>query len=310
MNQSVAKTVYTKKKARPSHVYEGRGEWLFQGIIIFIMIVLSITFLYPYWHVLVTSLTSPDAAEGSGFKFWPKVFSFDSYIQMFHTKTLWTGYRNTLIVVVMGWAVSISLNILGAYSLSKKTLPLRGTFTGIIILTMFLQGGMIPTYLVVTKTLGMKNTYWAVILPQCISVSHLVIMRNYFMNLPQELEEASIIDGANSFQVLIKVILPLSTPMIATISLWVIVSNWNAYFNCLLYITDASKYVLQIIMRRIIQTDSKEMTYAGEIADQLETDTVTLRAASIMLATIPIICVYPFLQKYFVKGVLIGSLKG
>jgi putative aldouronate transport system permease protein len=229
---------------------------------------------------------------------------------MFNTKTLWTGYKNTLIVVVMGWAVSISLNILGAYALSKKTLPLRGTFTGIIILTMFAQGGMIPTYLVVTKTLGMKNTYWAVILPQCVSVSHLVIMRNYFMNLPQELEEASIIDGANSFQVLIKVILPLSTPMIATISLWVIVSNWNAYFNCLLYITDASKYVLQIIMRRIIQTDSKEMTYAGEIADQLETDTVTLRAASIMLATIPIICVYPFLQKYFVKGVLIGSLKG
>ena len=112
-----------KKKMRPSHVYEGRGEWLFQGIIIFIMIVLSITFLYPYWHVLVTSLTSPDAAEGSGFKLWPKVFSFDSYTQMFHTKTLWTGYKNTLIVVVMGWAVSISLNILGAYALSKKTLP-------------------------------------------------------------------------------------------------------------------------------------------------------------------------------------------
>ena len=175
---------------------------------------------------------------------------------------------------------------------------------------MFLQGGMIPTYLLVRKTLNMGNTYWAVILPQCISVSHLVIMRNYFMNLPQELEEASIIDGANSFQVLIRVFLPLSGPMIATISLWIIVSNWNAYFNCLLYITDSSKYVLQIIMRRIIQTDSKEMTSAGEAADQLSTDTVTLRAASIMLATIPIISVYPLLQKHFVKGVLVGSLKG
>ena len=169
---------------------------------------------------------------------------------------------------------------------------------------------MIPTYLTVTRTLGMKNTYWAVILPQCVSVSHLVIMRNYFMNLPSELEEAAIIDGANSFHVLIRVMLPLSMPMIATISLWVIVSHWHAYFNCLLYITDSSKYVLQIVIRRIIQTDSKELTYAGAIEDQLNTDTYTLRAASIMLSTLPIICVYPFLHKYFVKGVLIGSLKG
>ncbi len=229
---------------------------------------------------------------------------------MFYSKALWTGYKNTLIVVAMGWAVSISLNVLGAYALSKKDLPVRSVFTAIIVLTMFLQGGMIPTYLTVTRTLGMKNTYWAVILPQCVSVSHLVIMRNYFMNLPSELEEAAIIDGANSFHVLIRVMLPLSMPMIATISLWVIVSNWNAYFNCLLYITDSSKYVLQIVIRRIIQTDSKEMTYAGAIEDQLNTDTYTLRAASIMLSTLPIICVYPFLQKYFVKGVLIGSLKG
>ncbi len=298
------------RKMHAVHVYESRGEWLFQGIIIFIMVVMSITFIYPYWHVFVTSISSPDIAEGSGFRLWPKVLSLDAYRQMFMTKTLWTGYKNTLIVVAMAWSVSITLNILGAYSLSKKDLPCRGLFTGLIVTTMFLQGGMIPTYLLVRKTLDLGNTYWAVVLPQCISVSHLVIMRNYFMNLPQELEEASIIDGANSFQVLIRVMLPLSGPMIATISLWIIVSNWNAYFNCLLYITDASKYVLQIIMRRIIQTDSKEMTSAGEAADRLQTDTVTLRAASIMLATIPIISVYPILQKHFVKGVLVGSLKG
>ncbi len=296
-------------KLRAKHVYEGRGEWLFQGVLILIMVILSITFLYPYWHVLVISFTSSDVAESAGFKFWPSEFSLDAYKQMFMTKTLWTGYKNTLIVVAMGWALSITLDILGSYALSKKDLPFRGFFTGIIILTMFLQGGMIPTYLLVSQTLDLRNTYWAIVLPQCISVSHLVIMRNYFMNLPQELEEAAIIDGANSFQVLLRVMLPLSVPMIATISLWVIVSNWNAYFNCLLYITDTSKYVLQIIMRRIIQTDSKEMTYVND-ADRLQTDTFTLRAASIMLATVPIICVYPFLQKYFVKGVLVGSLKG
>ena len=297
------------KAKRHNRVYEGRGEWVFQTILIILMVLLSITFIYPYWHVAMRSLSSPEYAEASGFTFLPKGFSLDSYKQMLKTDSLWTGYKNTLIVVAMGWSVSITLNILGAYPLSKKDLPLRGTFTAIIILTMFLQGGMIPTYLLVHDTLGMKNTFWAVVLPQCVSVSHLCIMRNYFMNLPQELEEACVIDGANSFQVLVRVILPLSVPMIATVSLWVIVSNWNAYFNCLLYITDTSKYVLQIILRRIIQTDSKEMTSAGENT-LLDTDTYTLKAASIMLATLPIICVYPFLQKYFVKGVLVGSLKG
>ena len=185
-------------KKHTGHVYESRGEWLFQGILIFVMALLSITFLYPYWHVFVTSLSSVEVAERSGLKLWPQSLSFDAYQQMFLTKTLWTGYRNTIIVVVMGWVTSITLNILGAYSLSKRDLPLRGVFTGIIILTMFLQGGMIPTYLLVSKTLGMRNTYWAVILPQCVSVSHLVIMRNYFMNLPGELEEAANIKDRNS----------------------------------------------------------------------------------------------------------------
>ena len=295
---------------RENRVYEGRAEWLFQTILYIIIILLSITFIYPYWHIIVTSFSAPEFADAGGLKLLPRGFSLDAYKQMFQTKNLWMGYKNTLIVVAMGWATSITLNVLGAYPLSRKTLPFRNAFTTIIILTMFISGGTIPTYLLVRKTLGMMNTFWAVILPQCVSVSHLVIMRNYFMNLPDELEEAVTIDGANSLTILVKVILPLSLPMIATISLWVIVSNWNAYFNCLLYITDSSKYVLQIIMRRIIQTGSKEMTYSSDVAEDLVTDTSTLKASSIILATLPIIMVYPFLQKYFVKGVLIGSLKG
>ena len=176
--------------------------------------------------------------------------------------------------------------MLSAYPLSKRDLPLRGLFTSIILVTMFVSGGMIPTYLLVNNTLKMRNSFFAIILPHCISTSHVIIARNYFMSLP-------------------------SGPILATISLWVIVSNWNAYFNCLLYITDPNKFVLQVVLRRIILTDSKEMTAASEaVANTTDTDIVTLRAASIMLATVPILCVYPFLQKYFVKGVLIGSLKG
>ena len=295
---------------RSNRIYEGRGEWVFQTILYIIITLLSITFIYPYWHIIVTSFSSPEFADAGGLKLLPRGFSVDAYKQMFQTSTLWRGYRNTLIVVAMGWATSITLNVLGAYPLSRKTLPFRNLFTTIIVMTMFVSGGTIPTYLLVRKSLGMMNTYWAVILPQCVSVSHLVIMRNYFMNLPDEMEEAATIDGANSMTILVKIILPLSLPMIATISLWVIVSNWNAYFNCLLYITDENKKVLQVIMRRIIQTGSKEYTSSTSMDEDLATDTSTLKATSIILSTLPIIMVYPFLQKYFVKGVLIGSLKG
>ena len=299
------------KRYRQGHVKESNADPYIQAALVVIFVVMSFTFLYPYWHVLVNSFTHPDYASAAGFRFLPKVFSVDAYRQMFSTKYLWSGYRNTIVVVLMGWSLSIIGVVLCAYPLSKRDLPLRGLFTTIIIVTMFVSGGMIPTYLLVSRTLSLKNTFWAIVLPQCISTSHVVITRNYFMQLPQDLEEAATIDGANSLVVMTRVILPLSMPILATISLWVIVSNWNAYFNCLLYITDPNKLVLQVVLRRIILTDSKEMTAASDsLAKQVETDTVTLKAASIMLATIPIICVYPFLQKYFVKGVLIGSLKG
>ncbi len=299
------------KSRRKNRVYESKGEPFFQAALILIFVLLSVTFVYPYWHVLVNSFTTPAYASAAGFRLWPKEFSFDAYRHMFRASFLWSGYLNTLKVCAMGWALSLTGVVLSAYPLSKKDLPLRGVFTTIIIVTMFVSGGMIPTYLLVNNTLHLRNSYLAIVLPYCISTSHVIIARNYFMTLPAELEEAATIDGANSWQVLWKVMLPLSAPILATISLWVIVSNWNAYFNCLLYITDSKKYVLQVVLRRIILTDSKEMTMVAEdIAKNTDTDTVTLKAASIMLATVPILCVYPFLQKYFVKGVLIGSLKG
>ena len=301
--------IATKKK--PKRIYESKGEPYFQAVLVIIFVLLSFTFVYPYWHVLVTSFEHPDLASASGFKFWPKRFWTDAYSHMFHADYLWSGYLNTLKVCAMGWALSLSGVVLLSYPLSKKDLPMRGLFTAIVVCTMFLSGGTIPTYLLVNNFLNLKDTYWAILLPSCISVTHMVICRNFFMGLPAELEEAATIDGANSFQILTKVMLPLCTPVLATISLWVIVSNWNAYFNCLLYITDSSKYVLQVVLRRIILSDSTEMTAASEaIAETMDTDIVTLRAASIMLATIPIICVYPFMQKHFAKGMMMGSLKG
>ena len=302
------KEIADKPKNR---IYESKGEPIFQAVLVIIFILMSITFVYPYLHVLVNSFEDPDFASASGFRFFPKKPTLDAYIHMLNADFLWSGYWNTIQVCFLGWALSLSGVVLAAYPLSKKDLPLRGLFTFIIVTTMFVSGGMIPTFLLVNNTLKMGNTYWAILLPSCISVSNVVICRNFFMGLPAGLEEAATIDGANSWQILWKIMLPLSTPVLATISLWVVVSNWNAYFNCLLYITDSSKYVLQVVLRRIILTDSAEMTRADStITSTLNTDDTTLRAASIMLATVPILCVYPFVQKHFAKGMLMGSLKG
>ena len=304
-------TAIAKKAKTKGYISESKFEGVFQFTLKLIFVILSITFVYPFWHVLVQSFEHPNFVNASGFKFWPKDFHIDAYKQMFAASYLWTGYWSTIKVCFMGWALSLSAVVLCAYPLSKRDLPFRGLFTTIIIVTMFVSGGLIPTYLLVTNTLHLNNTYWAILLPHIVSVSHIIIARNFFMGLPAGLEEAALIDGANSWQILWKVMLPLSTPVLATISLWVVVSNWNAYFNCLLYITDSSKYVLQVVLRRIILTDSAALTQVeAELSNTLETSTETLRAASIMLATIPIICVYPFVQKYFAKGMLMGSLKG
>ena len=227
-------SIPAKRGRRKNRIYESRGEPFFQAFLIIFFALISITFVYPYWHILVNSFTTPTFASASGFRLWPREFSLDAYKHMLSASYLWSGYKNTLIVVVMGWAFSLTGVVLAAYPLSKKDLPLRGLFTTLILVTMFVSGGMIPTYLLVNNTLHMRNTFLAIVLPQCISTSHVIIARNYFMTLPNDLEEAATIDGANSWQVLWRIMLPLSGPILATISLWVIVSNWNAYFNCLL----------------------------------------------------------------------------
>jgi len=292
-------------------VYENKYEPLFQAVLVIFFVMLSFIFVYPLWHVLVDSFSTPRYAGRPGFRLFPGEFTLDNYIHMFNSPQLWIGYRNTILVVFMGWSFGIVGTILAAYPLSRPGLPFKRTITLMFIITMFISGGLIPTYLLVNNVLGLRNNFWALVLPGGISTFNIIIMRNYFLNLPVEMEEAATMDGANAFQILTRVVLPLSKPVLATISLWVIVGYWNSWFAGMLYITDPNMFVLQVVLRRIIQTDSPEMTATHDgFEDPMETDVFTLRAASIMLATIPIICVYPFIQKHFVKGVLIGAVKG
>lgn len=306
--------VQQKAKAKkPMHVYESKGEPLFQAILIFLFVLLGVTFVYPYWHTVVVSFTHSDYTGVSGFHLWPLKECVDSYVHLLtRSPHLWTGYRSTLIVCGLGLLVSMAGVIFAAYPLSKKDLPFRGLFTSIIVVTMFISGGMIPTYLLVANTLKLKDTYWAVILPQAISAYNIVIARNFFMGLPVDLEEAATIDGANSFQVLLRIILPLSMPILATIGLWVTVGNWNAYFNCMLYIKNPDRQVLQLVLREIINNSGSEaMTgLSDSLMRTTGMDETNMKAVAIVVSTLPILCVYPFVQKYFVKGVLVGSVKG
>ena len=182
-------TAIAKKAKAKGYISESKFEGVFQFFLKLIFVIMSITFIYPYLHVLVQSFEHPNFVNASGFKLFPKQFSVDAYTQMFNADYLWSGYANTLKVCFMGWALSISAVVLCAYPLSKPDLPFRGLFTTIVIVTMFVSGGLIPTYLLVTNTLGMKNTYWAILLPHIVSVSHIVIARNFFMSLPAGLED-------------------------------------------------------------------------------------------------------------------------
>jgi putative aldouronate transport system permease protein len=233
----------------------------------------------------------------------------DNYHKVFINQYIGYGFLNTLTRLVIGSPLTLIVTIMAAYPLSKRNLPNRAFWTGFFVFTMFFSGGMIPDYLVV-RQVGIYNTPWALVLPRLVDTFNLLIMRNYMMSLPESLEESAKIDGASDLTVLSRIILPLSLPIIATVGLWTMVNHWSWWFDSLLYIKDAKGMVLQVVMRRIVLEGTMQMMDQSGFQDETMVNADGLKAAVIMVTTIPIVCVYPFLQKYFVKGILVGSLKG
>ena len=285
------------------------GEQIFSGFNVIFMILFCAAALYPFLYLIARSFSSPDA-NFLKITILPQKFTFENYIRVFKNEDIGTGFKNAVIRTVVGTAVNLIFSILAAYPLSKKYFPHRNIWTGLIIFTMYFSGGMIPGYLLV-KQLGLLNTMWAMIIPSAINTYNMIIMRNFFMSLPSALEEAARIDGADDFKILVRVIIPMSKPILATIALWSMVGHWNAWFDCLIYITDPSKQVLQIVLRRVVLEGSVQMMNpnAAEFTDQI-VNPENIKAATIITATVPIIMIYPFLQKYFVTGIMVGSLKG
>lgn len=286
------------------------GDRVFGLINGFVMLVFAVIMIYPIWYVIVASLTDySELMQTSGMLLWPKSPTLGAYKMAFKNPLILTSYLNTIFVVVCGTAVSLVLTALGAYFLSRRDVKLKKPISILIILTMYFSGGMIPIYFTVIG-LGLENSLWALILPVAINTFNLIIMRASFEGIPRGIEEAAEIDGAGHWRMLFMIILPLSGTTLAVVGLYYGVSYWNAWFNAMLYIKERAKFPLQLVLREILlQNSTGEMTGGANFSDK-DQMSEAIKYAVIVIATLPILCVYPFLQKYFVKGVMIGAVKG
>ena len=286
--------------------FSGRREKVTVGYVVVLVVLTVICFsmLYPFVNLAFQSIsTASDIIASNGLMLWPKSFTLDAYGYLMHYPYLFESYGNTIFITVVGTALSMIVTTLAAYVLSRRDLPGRNALTTYVVITMFISGGMIPTYLNL-KDLGLLNTLWVLMLPNLITTWNMLLMRNFFMGIPIDLMEAARIDGANEGRLLISIILPLSLPIIATLSLFYGVGYWNSYANVIIYNTRANLQTTQVIIRKMYETALVDME--ENIAPPLE----AIRAATVMFSTIPILCIYPFLQKHFAQGLMVGSVKG
>nr|WP_191296983.1 carbohydrate ABC transporter permease [Paenibacillus sp. PL91] len=271
---------------------------------------LSLVTAYPILYVLFASLSNPaDYLAHQGLLLKPAGFSLEAYNLVLENRMIMSGYLNTIIIVVTGVTFNLFMTSLGAYFLSRNNVLWRNPIMMIIVFTMFFGGGLVPYYLTV-KGLHLDNTLLALIIPTAVNTFNLILMRTSFMNIPEEIIESSTMDGATHLTVLFKIVLPLSLPVLAVMVLYYGVGHWNAWFNAMLFIRDRDLYPLQLVLREILVQNNTEAMLVGTDSFDKGLVAETLKYAVIIVATVPILALYPFLQRYFVKGMMIGALKG
>ena len=298
------------RKVQGTTIKRGRGERTFGVFNYIFFILLCIVMVYPFWHVIMMSLSSVEATAKGGIFLWPKGFNLDTYAQVFRDPSIWSGYLTTVLVTIFGTLFGTLFTATTAYPLSKKELPFARTMLLLVLFTMLFSGGMIPGYLLM-KNLRLIDNRLALILPGLISAYNVIIMKSFFMTIPESLEESAKIDGATEVTIFWKIVLPLSKATIATIALFTAVGYWNDYFSTVLYINTKEKWALQAVLRYMLTNTNQAMQSAGvTVAAATNVTAATIKSASVVIATVPILCVYPFVQKYFVKGVMIGGVKG
>lgn len=286
------------------------GSVSFRVVNTLLLVLLTLVFLYPMWYVLVGSFSEPyQAFVNTDLMILPKGFSLIGYQQVFRNRNIAIGYGNTLAYLILGTVSNVLITSLGAYVLSRPKLALKRLFSLMVVFTMYFSGGLIPSFLVV-KNLGLYDSRLAIILPTLVGTYNMIVMRTAFKALPASIEESARIDGANDFTVLFRIILPCAKATVAVIALFYAVSYWNSWFSAMVYLKSRTKYPLQLFLREILLANSSNGTSAAENqqSEMMYIENV-MRYATIIISTVPILCVYPFCQRYFLKGVMMGSVK-
>lgn len=307
-------------KKKKSLLRYSLGDSVFLAIVYLLLLFSFLIILYPILYVISASFSDPNAVAGGEMILWPINPSLQAYEYILHYGDIWTGYANTIFYTVAGTLLNLLFTLPCAYMLSRRDVVGRGIIMTLFVITMYFGGGLIPTYLNLNE-LGMINTRWSLLLPGVVSAYNLIVARTFFVNtIPWELQEAAFLDGCSDFRMFTKIILPLSSPIIVVMTLYYGVGHWNAYFNAMIYIRDRELYPLQVFLREILtmgQFASDAMQNGGDLSPEemlalaKQTETANMiKYAVIVVSTAPMLIVYPFLQKYFAKGVMIGSVKG
>ncbi len=302
-------------------IAETKNDRIFLIINKAILITITILVAYPLYFVVIASISNYIAINNGNVILWPVNISFDSYLYVIRYESIWTGYKNTILITLVGTMINLILTFTAAYALSKTYLPGMKWIMFMITFTMFFGGGLIPTYILVSD-MGMRNTIWAMILPGAVSAYNLILVKNYYQkNIPIELLHAAMIDGCDDMRAFINVVLPLSSPILATMALFYGVGHWNQFFDALIYLSDRERYPLQQVLREILLVNqegtlaisgntTEAMAEGAAALSEMINRAETMKYAVILVASLPVLCIYPFLQRYFLKGILVGSIKG
>ncbi|MFC8422135.1 carbohydrate ABC transporter permease [Streptomyces sp. NPDC057236] len=285
-----------------------RGHRVFQGVNGVILTLVVLVTLYPFVNIIARSFSGERHIRAGEVTLWPKGFNLTTYEIVFNDSMFWRNYGNTVFYTVVSTAVAMVLTTCYAYVLSKKNLKGRGALVGIAVFTMFFTGGLIPNYVLITS-LGLKNSVWAIALPNAISVFNLLVMKAFFESLPSELEEAAQIDGLSTYGILLRIVLPLSKAVVATMILFYAVSFWNSWFSAFLYMDRTELMPVTVYLRNLL-AGATGGTGAGAATEQLTQVNANIQSVTIVLTSLPILCLYPFVQRYFVSGVMLGAVKG
>lgn len=298
-----------KARNRSKKVKEGFGSRTFDVVNIVFMIFLMLICFYPIWYVTVASVsTSAQVTASGGALFWPKTFSLGAYSKALSHPLIMSGFKNILMILVLSLPLNMVMTVLCGYFMASKNVMWKNAIVSFFIFTMFFSGGLIPSYLN-QKSLGLYNNIWALVIPGALSIYNAIICRSAIDALPESLFESARMDGATDFTILFKIIVPLIKPTLAVLLLYYGVGHWNSWFGASIYIKDNALMPIQNVLRAVLLANST-MLNDGANADIINTYAETIKYAAIVLSTLPILCIYPFVQKYFVKGVMIGSVKG